>query len=232
MYVFPSKGTFIRTHSSAKDHSPKNCIPFCHSILRFKIWYLTYNVTEQRVIKLQLLIFCTLDLFWVTRVAVAENDTDHVTCKMEPLQLVKMDWICPAKNAYVRAKSCLTGQCVRHLPNSYFKPCLWSIILLFMLNFILGSNIIIFTFFQQVIVHSRTGEKRNKSEPIIRLNHNISWLNLIFFTPNSKPKQRKKRNLFPTRCWRKFSHWKKKKKLWQWTMNRKKNFSQMICQEN
>ena len=56
---------------------------------------LTYNVTEQRVIKLQLLIFCTLDLtdlFWVTRVAVAENDTDHVTCKMEPLlQLVKMD---------------------------------------------------------------------------------------------------------------------------------------------
>ena len=50
------------------------------------------NVTEQRVIKLQLLIFCTLDLFWVTRVAGAENDTDHVTWKMEPLlQLVKMD---------------------------------------------------------------------------------------------------------------------------------------------
>ena len=53
---------------------------------------------KQRVIKLQLLIFCTLDLFGVTRVvvavavAVAENDTDHVTCKMEPLlQLVKMD---------------------------------------------------------------------------------------------------------------------------------------------
>ena len=47
---------------------------------------------KQRVIKLQLLTFCTLDLFGVTRVAVAENDTDHVTCKMEPLlQLVKMD---------------------------------------------------------------------------------------------------------------------------------------------
>ena len=59
------------------------------------------------------------------------HDTDHVTCKMEPLfQLVKNDKICPAKNAYVRAKSRLTGQCVRRLPNSYFKPCiLYSIVL-------------------------------------------------------------------------------------------------------
>lgn len=80
-----------------------------------------------------------------------------------------------------------------------------------MLNFILGSNIIIFIFFQQVIVHSRAGEKRNKSEPIIRLNHNISWLNLIFFYTKQQAKAEEEEEFISNTLLKKIQSLKKEK---------------------
>ena len=38
-----------------------------------------------------------------------------------------------------------------------------------------------------------------------------------------KPKLNKKRNLSPIHYWKRFKRWKKKKKIWLWIMNRKKN---------